>query len=131
MEMNRRYTLALYTEDSNGIVYNVKKYYLIFHKPLVKKATTVSASQVYGEKAIQVKWDKIVGFGGPAVVEVFGEEPFAPVNKEANAKYSDKQNSLNVYNAVESGKITNTYIPGESYSFTIIAYPLPAIGDRR
>lgn len=61
MEMNRRYTLALYTEDSNGIVYNVQKYYLIFHKPLVKKATTVSASQVYGEKAIRVKWDKIVG----------------------------------------------------------------------
>ena len=54
MEMNRRYTLALYTEDSNGIVYNVKKYYLIFYKPLVKKATTVSASQVYGEKAIRV-----------------------------------------------------------------------------
>ena len=27
----------------------------------MKKATTVSASQVYGEKAIQVKWDKIVG----------------------------------------------------------------------
>ena len=31
---------------------------------------------------------------------------------------------------MESGKITNTYIPGESYSFTIIAYPLPAIGDQ-
>lgn len=67
-------------------------------------------------------------FGGPAVVEVFGEEPFTPVNKPENASYSKKQNSLNVYQAAESGKITNTYIPGESYSFTIIAYPLPAIG---
>ena len=67
-------------------------------------------------------------FGGPAVVEVFGEEPFSPVNKPENARYSEKQNKLNVYQAAEAGKITNTYIPGESYSFTIIAYPLPAIG---
>ncbi len=67
-------------------------------------------------------------YGGPAVVEVFGEEPFAPVNKEENASYTDKQNTLNVYHASESGKITNQYIPGDSYSFTIIAYPLPAIG---
>lgn len=67
-------------------------------------------------------------YGGPAVVEVFGEEPFSPVNKKENASYSDRQNTLNVYNASESGKITNQYIPGDSYSFTVIAYPLPAIG---
>lgn len=67
-------------------------------------------------------------FGGPACVEVFGEEPFAPENKAQNLTFTEKQNGLNVYNASESGAITNTYIPGEEYSFTIIAYPLPAIG---
>lgn len=69
-------------------------------------------------------------FGGPAVVEVFGETPFAPKDKAERITYTDKQNSLNVYHASESGRITNTYIPGESYSFTIIAYPLPAIGEQ-
>ena len=67
---------------------------------------------------------------GPAVLEVFGEEPFAPLSKEEAIHYSDKQQQLNVYNASMSGQITNEYIKGEERSFTIIAYPLPAIGDK-
>lgn len=68
--------------------------------------------------------------GGPAVVEVFGEEPFAPASKEEALQYSDKQQQLNVYNASMSGQITNEYIKGEERSFTIIAYPVPAIGEK-
>ena len=30
----------------------------------------------------------------------------------------------------EIGQITNRYIKGEERSFTIIAYPVPAIGDQ-
>ncbi len=67
-------------------------------------------------------------YGGPAVMEVFGEVPFEPVSKPEKKNYSQKQNELNVYNASMSGNITNQYIPGDSYSFTIIAYPLPSIG---
>ena len=67
---------------------------------------------------------------GPAVLEVFGEEPFAPQSKEEAIHYSDKQQQLNVYNASVSGQITNEYIKGEERSFTIIAYPVPAIGDK-
>lgn len=69
-------------------------------------------------------------YGGPAVVEVFGEQPFEPLNKPENAAYSEKQNTLNVYHASESGQITNQYIPGDGYSYTIIAYPLPEIGSQ-
>ena len=68
-------------------------------------------------------------FGGPAVQEVFGEEPFAPVNKPQAAHYDEKQQKLLVYYANQAGQITNQYIKGEERSFTIIAYPLPAIGD--
>lgn len=68
--------------------------------------------------------------GGPAVVEVFGEEPFVPANCPQALQYDEKQNQLNVYFASMSGQITNQYIPGEERSFTIIAYPLPAIGAR-
>ncbi len=67
--------------------------------------------------------------GGPAVIEVFGEEPFTPVNQKEALHYDEKQNQLNVYFASMSGQITNQYIPGEERSFTIIAYPIPAIGE--
>ncbi len=65
---------------------------------------------------------------GPAVVEVFGEAPFAPESKETVISYSDKQQELNVYYASMSGQIMNEYIKGDETSFTIISYPLPEIG---
>lgn len=68
-------------------------------------------------------------FGGPAVMEVFGEEPFAPVNKEEALAYSEKQQKIVVEYEGEAGKITNEYIKGEERSFTIIAYPVPEIGE--
>jgi leucyl aminopeptidase (aminopeptidase T) len=67
-------------------------------------------------------------YGGPAVIEVFGEEPFSPVAKEENPRYSEKQQKLSVYRQSELSKIINHYIHGEERSFTIIAYPIPAIG---
>ncbi len=67
---------------------------------------------------------------GPAVIEVFGEKPFEPKNKKANARYDEKQQQLNVYNANQAGQITNEYIHGDERSFTIIAYPIPTIGEK-
>ncbi|SDH99670.1 Thermophilic metalloprotease (M29) [Pseudobutyrivibrio sp. 49] len=69
-------------------------------------------------------------FGGPAVIETFGDAPFEPKNYPANAQYNDKQNELNVYFMSQSGQITNQYIHGDERSFTIIAYPIPEIGDK-
>ena len=68
-------------------------------------------------------------YAGPAVIEVFGEKPFEPVNKKENIRLSDKQQKLSVYMTTECSKIANEYIPQSEYSFTIIAYPLPEIGD--
>lgn len=72
--------------------------------------------------------DAAAVYGGPAVQEVFGEEPFAPVQKQEAVQYDERQQKLLVYYANQSGQITNEYIRGEERSFTIIAYPLPAIG---
>lgn len=69
-------------------------------------------------------------YAGPAVIEVFGEKPFEPVNKPEALHYTEKQNRLNVYHASEAGQITNRYIKGEERSFTIIAYPVPEIGEQ-
>lgn len=70
------------------------------------------------------------GMAGPAVIEVFGEEPFSPKSKKAALHYNDKQQQLYVYEMNQTGQIMNHYIKGEERSFTIIAYPLPAIGER-
>ncbi len=68
-------------------------------------------------------------FAGPAVIETFGEKPFEPVNKPENAALSKEQQKESVLMTSESGKIVNQYIPPNEYSFTIIAYPVPEIGD--
>lgn len=70
------------------------------------------------------------GLAGPAVIEVFGEEPFSPESRKEALHYSDKQQKLRVYQRSQEGQITNQYIKGEERSFTIIAYPLPAIGEQ-
>ncbi len=67
--------------------------------------------------------------GGPAVIEVFGEPDFTPVSDPYSCHYSQKQNKLNVSYASQASEITNTYIPGDERSFTIIAFPLPSIGE--
>ena len=79
--------------------------------------------------AYEAHKEQAYGHAGPAVIEVFGEAPFAPVNKKEAKQYSEKQNQLNVYHASQSGQITNQYIKGEERSFTIIAYPVPEIGN--
>lgn len=68
-------------------------------------------------------------YAGPACIEVFGEMPFEPESKEASLKLSKKQQELSVAYSTEAGQISNQYIPRDQYSFTIIAYPLPEIGE--
>lgn len=66
---------------------------------------------------------------GPAVLEVFGEKPFEPVDKKENLKYSDKQNKLRIDYNRECTQLIHKYIIPEDRSFTIIAYPVSDIGD--
>lgn len=66
---------------------------------------------------------------GPAVLEVFGETPFEPRAKENALRLNDKQQKLQVYYQNTSGQIVNEYIPGDERSFTIMALPVPAVGE--
>lgn len=68
-------------------------------------------------------------FAGPAVMEVFGEEPFAPKQKEAAISLTEKQEKLSVLYDSKAGQLTNQYIRGDERSFTIVAYPVPEIGE--
>lgn len=69
-------------------------------------------------------------FGGPAVVEIFGEEPFAPEARKEALQLSEKQQKLAVEYMSAAGAMQNEYIKGEERSFTIIAFPIPAIGEQ-
>ena len=68
-------------------------------------------------------------YAGPACIEIFGETPFEPVSKPGQLTLSKKQQELGVEYTNELSQIVNEYIPGDEYSFTIIAYPMPEIGD--
>lgn len=77
------------------------------------------------------KYKQIAGYNaGPAVLEVFGEEPFLPETKAEAVKFSQKQQKLSVYYENGLAQIVNRYIRGEERSFTIIAFPVPGIGER-
>ena len=84
-------------------------------------------------RAMQTSYDEYADLaevhGGPAVIETFGEKPFSPVSKEECWNFSEAQQKLQVELDNESGQIVNRYIKGEERSFTIIAYPIPEIGE--
>ncbi len=67
-------------------------------------------------------------YGGPAVIDTFGESGFQPVNKPEAFSLSGKQEKLALSNASESARLSNQYVPGDETSFTIIAFPKPEIG---
>ena len=69
-------------------------------------------------------------FGGPAVIETFGEKPFAPVPKKNAVHYSDTQKKLLSDYKIQNSLIMNEYIIGKERSFTIIAFPVPEIGPK-
>ena len=69
------------------------------------------------------------GYAGPAVVETFGEKEFEPVNKPEILKMTDEQSALLVENRTQMGQLQRQYIIEEERSFTIIAFPIPEVGD--
>ena len=68
-------------------------------------------------------------YAGPAVIEVFGENPFNPIAKPEAAEYIPKQQKLRREYQSAASLLSNEYIPGDEVSFTIIAYPIPEIGE--
>ena len=68
------------------------------------------------------------GYGGPAVVETFGEADFNPISKKEALQLTTEQNRLWVEYRSQAGELQREYIPEDERSFTIIAFPVPAIG---
>ncbi|WMC93191.1 aminopeptidase [Kineothrix sp. MB12-C1] len=82
------------------------------------------------KKAYENLKEEAGAHGGPAVVEIFGETPFVPETKAEALRLSEKQQKLVVEYMSAAGELQNEYIKGDERSFTIIAFPVPPIGDQ-
>lgn len=99
-------------------------YALVFDKVYVNRFLE-DMSVVYEENK-----DILSMYIGPAVVETFGEPDFKPVNKKETAQLDKRQIKLDREFDQKYAQIAYTYIKNEETSFTIIAYPVPSIGER-
>ena len=96
---------------------------LYLNKAYAKRylTTTEKAYETYKEFAAQ--------YAGPAVIEVFGENSFDPVYKADAIRLDKRQEKVKVDLRRQLGLLSNRYMRGDELSFTIIAYPIPEIGD--
>lgn len=69
-------------------------------------------------------------FAGPAVLEVFGEPDFLPVNKREAVQKSKRVNACMLETSRELAIRMMDYVKSEETSYTIIAFPLPSIGEK-
>lgn len=85
-------------------------------------------------RVLQVAYEQVKTLAGehagPAVIETFGETPFAPVKNPKACVLTSHQQKLQVSYDNESGQIVNRYIKGDERSFTIISYPVAEIGPK-
>lgn len=74
--------------------------------------------------------NQLKGVIGPALIEVFGEEPFSPCNNENAIQLFEEQQELDTNFINQKRIIQNEYMPYEYHSFVIIAFPIPKIGEQ-
>lgn len=100
-----------------------------FDDALVLNRALVKDKLAHVESAFE-KYKKEAGvFAGPAVIEIFGEKLFVPETKKESPAYTPEQQELSVSYRRDYSLIQNRYIKEEERSFTIIAFPIPEIGD--
>ncbi len=67
---------------------------------------------------------------GPAIVQTFGEPDFLPVNKKEAFYLNKRQVKLELESGRKYSEVACQYIKGDETSYTIIAYPMPSIGEQ-
>ncbi len=81
------------------------------------------------QEAFEAVAEKAAVYAGPAVMETFGEDPFYPKTCPEAWTYDEEQQRLRQKLVNESVQIQDRYVPSEERSFTIVAWPLPEIGE--
>jgi len=84
--------MAYSTSANKQYDYNHKENHALW----LDKAYVERSLEVY--RTVFEKYKTICrGYAGPAVIEVFGEEPFSPEAREANVRLDEKQQQLHIY----------------------------------
>lgn len=88
----------------------------------------LAAKRIQSLSAAYRSWQEFsVNYAGPAVLEVFGDEPFSPKSGSAKPSFDGHQQKLvSRYRQVAS-RLYNEAVIGKNRSFTIISFPLPSI----
>ena len=110
--VNRQFS---YDHDHDAMLYTDKRY---VQRTLDCKKR---AWEIYKEKAYL--------HAGPAVFLSYGENPFEPVNKPEKLQLSKEYIALSLEFASANTSLTNEYILPYERSFTMIAFPIPEIGE--
>ena len=84
----------------------------------------------HAKKSFEEYKDCAITYAGPAVIETFGEKLFVPEVKKEAPKYTKEQEEVSLSYRRDYMLMQDDYIPGDKRSFTIIAYPIPEIGDK-
>jgi leucyl aminopeptidase (aminopeptidase T) len=82
------------------------------------------------ESAYAAVQEQAKKWAGSAAFETFGELPPTPQFKEEAIALKDEHHKLVVAYTQQASAIANRYLPREETSYTIIAFPLPEIGQR-
>ena len=125
--------IQLQSAPSNFTITTVNKQYEFDHR----EDDALWMDKAYAERYIECVRNSFEKFkdisavyGGPAVCEVFGENPFSPEQKDEKIKYTEEQQELSVYVLNNYTRLVNKYVHIEDRSFTIISYPVASIGDK-
>lgn len=97
---------------------------LYLDKAFIKRKLEVARQSYEARKEIAGE------MAGPAVIEIFGENPFEPENKKEALALTKEQQKLSVDFRTEYVQIVQGYIKGDERSFTIIAFPIPEFGEK-
>lgn len=81
-------------------------------------------------RVYEAKKEKLSLYAGPFVVETFGERLPLPENRAEAIVLDKRQQRLKVESMGRLGALVERYIPSDRTSFTIVAYPLPSIGEK-
>ena len=80
-------------------------------------------------RVYEAKKEVLSLYAGPLVLETFGERMPLPENVPEAIVLDKRQQRLKVESTGRLGAMVEQYIPSDKTSFTIVAYPLPSIGE--
>ena len=100
-----------------------------FDDALYINQALVSDRLAHAEKIFDKYEEEAYTHAGPAVIETFGEKLYVPVKSEYAPAYSTEQEEITLGYKRDYALLQDKFIPGDKRSFTIIAYPIPEIGD--